>query len=162
MLSTLGETFKRFHFKYNPQKSNDSRIRYYECKNAFNFDSQMFPPVVRIEHDYGRYDNKKKSKYKIYFRNTKNWKTSLSTGLARYKCSWLFEGNISKKYEDAPVKPNGKHHENPKHFVLVQFSNDTKSIIVDVFENFYPFRLDFREQFIQEHKSFYKLKKRAV
>lgn len=165
MLSTLGETYKRFFFKYNAEKSKDDKIRYYECKNPFVFDNQMYPPIVKVEYDLKFYNYKKKSVYKIYFRNTKNWRNCFSSGLVRYKKSWLFEGNISKKYKGIEPKNTGKPYENPKHFLLVQFSEDTLTIVVDIFESFFPFKLDFREQFIKHHETHFDLietKKRAV
>lgn len=165
MFSTLGVKYKRFQFTYNPQKSNDFRIRYYECVNSYNFDMQIFKPIIRVEYDKRLYNTSRESKYIISFRNTSNWKNCLSTGLVRFGKSWVFDGNISKKYENVEPKKNGKHYENPRHFVLVQFSKDTVTIVVDIFEGFYPYGSDFRQLFIKHHKTHFKLneiKKRAV
>jgi hypothetical protein len=165
MFSTLSEKYKRFKFTYNPVRSNDIRIRYYECKNTYDFDMQIFKPIIRVEYDKRLYNTPRESKYIISFRNTSNWKNCLSTGLVRFGKSWLFDGNISKRYEDVELKQNGKHYENPRHFVLVQFSRDALTIVVDIFEGFYPYKSDFRQLFIKYHKTYFKLdeiKKRAV
>lgn len=111
----------------------------------------MLEPVIKIEYDKLKYNQQVRSKYMLYFRTNANWKKCFKTGLVRHAKTWIFQGNISQKVPTINNPIGAKCKENPKHFVLMQFSEDTITIVVDVFRNFYPFKLDLRNDMVSEH-----------
>lgn len=152
---TAGKPYKRVKYIYDPFKSNDKTIRYYQSYGMYKSYDAMREPIIKIEHDLGRYNKKIDSKYIMYFRTNKNWRKCFKTGLVRFEKTWVFYGDIPeimhiKNYDGT------KELGNPRDFVLIQFSEDTANIVVDVFKNFYPIRKTLRNEFIKEHKFLYK------
>jgi len=46
---------------------------------------------------------------------------------------------------------NTTSNENPKHFVIVQFSKDSQTLIIDIFKDFYPHKPELINLIIKDH-----------
>lgn len=114
-------------------------------------DKSLFTEIVRIEKDNDFHDRSRFFDYWIYFRNDTNWKRCSKTGLAITNKKFVVEGNISETVKLTTKNHKGKDFENPKHLVLVQFSDDLKTIVVDIFKDFYPRDKKLIELIIKEH-----------
>ena len=87
----------------------------------------------------------------LFRSNDTNWKRCSKTGLAITNKKFVVEGNISETVKLTTKNHKGKDFENPKHLVLVQFSDDLKTIVVDIFKDFYPRDKKLIELIIKEH-----------
>ncbi|WP_203229473.1 hypothetical protein [Aureibaculum marinum] len=122
-----------------------------------NKPNNLFTNIIRIEKDNGYHDRSRFFEHWLYFRNDTNWKRCTKTGLAKTVKPNVYEGNISELIKLKTKNHKGKDWENEKHFLIVQFSIDFKTIVVDIFQNFYPRSKILIEHLINEHNLHYKL-----
>lgn len=136
--------------------SENDKFKEYQIKfNANLTKESLFTEIIRIEKDNGFHLRSKDFEYWLYFRNDTNWKRCNKTGLAFTNKKFVFEGNISQKVILAGKTANGKDWETPKHFIILQFSEDCKTIILDIFKNFYPHNTGLINRIIKEHNCVY-------
>jgi|TARA_B110000037_G_scaffold216891_1_gene276842 hypothetical protein len=113
---------------------------------------EFFTKKIRIEKDNGYHDRSRFFNYWLLFRNDTNWKRCLKTGLVKTSREFVFEGNISEELFLVGKTSKGKNWENPKHFLIVQFSKDCQTLVVDLFKDFYPHKKELIEIIIDEHQ----------
>ena len=127
-------------------------IKDYQIKFSSKLDDKsIFTEIVRIEKDNGYHEKSKDFDYWFYLRNDTNWKRCSKTGLAITNKKFVVEGNISQSIKLTTKNHKGKDFENPKHLVLLQFSVDLKTIVVDIFKDFYPRDHKLIELIIKDH-----------
>ena len=143
-------------------KSNDRIKEYIFLENQNILRDNILKERIRIEKDNGFHDRSRFFEYWLYIRNDSNWKRCSKTGLAKTKKKYVFEGNVSEFINLNTKNEKGKDWENPKHFVLVQFSDDTKNVVIDLFKNFYPVSQNLINLFIKEHEFYYKKEKELM
>jgi len=114
-------------------------------------ESSLLTKKIRIEKDNGFHKRSRFFEYWLYFRDETNWKRCTKTGLAITNYKFIFEGNIPEKIDLNQKNEKGKEWENPKHLIIMQFIDDTKIIILDVFKDFYPHKKDLINLIISEH-----------
>jgi hypothetical protein len=111
---------------------------------------------IKIEKDNGFHDRSRQFDYWLYFRNDTNWSRCFKTGLAKTSLKYVFEGNVSEPIVLNTKNNKGKDWENPKHFILLQFAENSETIIIDLFKDFYPFKKALIELIIKEHQFYLK------
>lgn len=111
---------------------------------------------IRIERDNGYHRRSRFFEYWLYFRDETNWKRCTKTGLAITNKKLVFAGDIPELINLNQKNEKGKEWENAKHFIIIEFSPDTKTIVLDVFKNFYPQKKELIPLIIKEHQSHFK------
>ena len=128
--------------KYNYKITGDTEIK----------KGSLFTEKIRIESNNKYHDHSPlEFKYWLYFRDDTNWIRCTKTGLAKTLYINVFEGNISKEIELQGKTHKGKNWEYPVHLVIVQRSNDLKTVIVDIFRSFYTHKPKVLNAFLREH-----------
>jgi hypothetical protein len=124
-------------------------------KNNYLID-EILQERIKIEKDNGFHDRSRQFEYWLYFRNDTNWSRCFKTGLAKTSLKYVFEGNVSEPIILNTKNNKGKDWENPKHFILLQFSENSETIIIDLFKEFYPFKKAFVDLIVKEHQFYLK------
>lgn len=138
--------------------NNDVTILDYVIKLNTNLSkNSLFTEKIRIEKDNGYHDRSREFEYWLFFRDDTNWKRCTNTGLAltNKKESFVFEGNIPETVILKTKTSKGKDWKNPKHFVIFQFSEDCRTVVIDIFKNFYPHKKELINHIINEHSFVY-------
>ena len=142
--------YTRNYYTFN-RSTIDKEHTFYYLKYRSNYINNIFSNEIKVSKYKGkRKSTAKKFDYLIYIRNNSNWNSCINSGLAFTKFSLVFEGNIPEL-----ITLKDKVLFNPKHFIIVQFSPDRETLIVDVFENFYPNRIELLKAVIDEHNYIY-------
>lgn len=133
-----------------------------ETKREYVLDEEENPLIdkilkkrIKIEKDNGFHDRSRYFDYWLYFRNDTNWCRCFKTGLAKTSIKYVFEGNVSEPIILNTKNKKGKDWENPKHFLILQFSKNSKKVVIDLFRDFYPFKKALVGLIIKEHKFYY-------
>ena len=132
--------------------NTDIKREYVFAKNNNSLIDKVLKSRIKIEKDNGFHDRSRHFDYWLYFRNDTNWSRCFKTGLARTSIKYVFEGNVSEPIILNVKNNKGKDWENPKHFLILQFSKNSETIIIDLFKEFYPFKKALIELIIKEHK----------
>jgi hypothetical protein len=120
-------------------------------KNNYLID-KILKERIKIEKDNGFQNSSRQFDCWLYFRNDTNWSRCFKTGLGKTSLKYLFEGNVSEPIILNTKNIKGKNCENPKHFILLQFSKNSETVIIDLFKDFYPFKKALIELIVKEHK----------
>ena len=140
--------------------NDDQTKRDYLLKQKSVITGPILTERVRIEEDNGYHEQSRFFEHWIYFRNDTNWKRCLRSGLGFTNFENIFEGNISQRIDLNNNSYNVKELENPKHFIIVQFSSDKTILIVDIFKDFYPYKKGLIDKIINEHNFVYQKQER--
>tara|TARA_B100000787_G_scaffold166786_1_gene152534 strand:+ start:907 stop:1374 length:468 start_codon:yes stop_codon:yes gene_type:complete len=132
--------------------NTDIKREYVFAKKNNSLIDKVLKSRIKIEKDNGFHDRSRHFDYWLYFRNDTNWSRCFKTGLARTSIKYVFEGNVSEPIILNVKNNKGKDWENPKHFLILQFSKNSETIIIDLFKEFYPFKKALIELIIKEHK----------
>jgi hypothetical protein len=136
--------------------NTDTKREYILAKKNNYLIDEILKERIKIEKDNGFHDRSRQFEYWLYFRNDTNWSRCFKTGLANTSIKYLFEGNVSEPVV-LNIKTNkGKDWENPKHFILLQFSKNSDTVIIDLFKEFYPFKKALIRSIIKEHEFYLK------
>jgi len=133
----------------------ETKREYVLAENNNNLVDEVLMKRINIEKDNGFHDRSRDFDYWLYFRNDTNWCRCFKTGLAKTSIKYVFEGNVSEPIVLKTKNTKGKDWENPKHFILLQFSENSEKVIVDLFKDFYPFKRVLIELIIKEHSFCY-------
>ncbi|MBG7612102.1 hypothetical protein IU405_07555 [Polaribacter sp. BAL334] len=133
----------------------DKKREYILAEKNNNLVNEVLKNRIKIEKDNGFHDRSREFEYWLYFRNDTNWSRCYKTGLAKTSLNYIFEGNVSEPIILKNKTAKGKDHENPKHFVLLQFSKNGNEVIIDLFMDFYPFKKALIELIIKEHQFYF-------
>ena len=131
--------------------SIDKEKRVYKIKYRSEHTNELFTNIVKVEKDNGFHDRSRFFEYWLLFRDETNWHRCTKTGLANTNKRFVFEGNISELVILNTKTLKGKDWENPKHFVIVQFSKDSQTLIIDIFKDFYPHKPELINLIIKDH-----------
>ena len=113
---------------------------------------KILPDIIRIESDQKKHKGKGFNKWLRIIDNEIKYKSTLVTGLRPTVKQNVFEGN-KRKVLDNKIKPEC--------LILIQYSNDYKTAVIDFFNGFYPYNPIALKQTILNHKYYLKdIKKR--
>ena len=149
-MKTANIDFIRGVYHLSKILENDDKYYKLENKELLN-DEVLQTETVKLEKR--NYFNSKTLDFEYYLRlrTDTNWQRCAKTGLAFTNTTNVFQGNISAVMDLGQRRENGKPFENPKHFVIAQLINDSKTLVLDIFKDFYPVNRDARKCFINEH-----------
>lgn len=152
-----------FRAVYGLEKSNDKGTTYdYTLLNEVEPGGyDLHPEIIRIEKDNGYHDRSREFDYWIYFRDETAWTRCTRSGLAFTNISNVYEGNISEEIALQMKTKKGNNHENPKHFIVCQFYDNWRGLVVDIFKDFYPIKRPLINAILWEHQYYIPLKKGA-
>jgi hypothetical protein len=151
-MKTGNKEFIRAIYVLDTSSNNtDKKSEYIIDKKNSSLVDKILKERIKIEKDNGFHERSRYFEYWLYFRNDTNWCRCLKTGLAKTSINYVFEGNISEPIILKNKNLKGKDHENPKHFILLQFSENYETVIIDLFKDFYPFKKALIELIIKEH-----------
>ena len=155
-MRTGNKDYLRAIYTLDTSYSNTDKTKQYVLaeKNNYLVD-EILKNRIKIEKDNGFHDTSRLFEYWLYFRNDTNWNRCFKTGLAKTSLKYVFEGNISEPVILKTKNHKGKDWENPKHFILLQFSENSETIIIDLFKEFYPFKKALIQLIVKEHKFYY-------
>src|SRR5690554_3517360 len=138
VMKTGNLTFYRGIYSFEKGTPNDP-IKEFELVNKEIIkDCDLFTKIIRIEKDNGFHDRSRFFEHWIYFRNDTNWKRCKKSGLAKTQLPFVFEGNISRPVILKQKTKKGKDFETPQHFIVIHSIESWKTLVVDIFPNFYP------------------------
>jgi hypothetical protein len=152
-MRTGGKDYLRAIYTLDTSYNNTAKAKQYILaeKNNYLID-EILKERIKIEKDNGFHDRSRQFEYWLYFRNDTNWSRCFKTGLANTSIKYVFEGNVSEPIVLNTKTNKGKDWENPKHFILLQFSENSETVIIDLFKEFYPFKKSLIELIVKEHK----------
>ena len=152
-MRTGNKDFIRAIYVLDINSNNTETKREYVIQEKINFQlDNVLKERIKIEKDNGFHDRSRQFDYWLYFRNDTNWSRCFKTGLGKTSLKYLFEGNVSEPIILNTKNIKGKNCENPKHFILLQFSKNSETVIIDLFKDFYPFKKALIELIVKEHK----------
>ena len=156
-MKTGNKEFIRAIYKLDTSSNNtETKREYIFAEKNNNLVDEVLKKRIKIEKDNGFHDRSRLFDLWLYFRNDTNWSRCFKTGLAKTSIKYVFEGNISEPIILKTKNNKGKDWENPKHFILLQFSENSGTVIIDLFKDFYPFKKALIELIIKDHKFHYK------
>jgi hypothetical protein len=132
--------------------NTDTKREYIFAEKNNYLTDQVLKERIKIEKTNGFHHRGRAFEYWLYFRNDTDWTRCYKTGLAKTSQKYVFEGNISERIILNTKNYKGKDWENPKHFVLLQFSENSETVIIDLFKEFYPFKKTLIELIVKEHQ----------
>jgi hypothetical protein len=152
-MRTGNKDYLRAIYTLDTSYKNTDKIKQYILvkKNNYLID-KILKERIMIEKDNGFHDRSRQFDYWLYFRNDTNWSRCFKTGLGKTSLKYVFEGNVSEPIILNTKNIKGKDWENPKHFILLQFSENCETVIIDLFKDFYPFKKALIELIVKEHK----------
>lgn len=152
-MRTGNKNYLRAIYTLDTTSKNTDKKREYilSKKNNFLID-EILRDRIKIEKTNHFHERGRQFDLWLYFRNDKNWLKCFKTGLAKTSGKYVFEGNVSEPIILQTKNHKGKDWENPKHFILLQFSENSETVIIDLFKDFYPFKKALIELIIKDHK----------
>lgn len=115
-------------------------------------ENDIFTHKIRIDKHKGKgYVRTLRKPFKIWViqRMDTNWaRCYKKTGL-------LPVNNRFAYYGDIPIRIKETSELIPKHFILLQFSEDGNTIVLDIFRDFYTSDPEIREEIVNNHKFVY-------
>jgi hypothetical protein len=152
-MRTGNKEYVRAIYKLDSSFNNTATTReYILAENNSDLVDNILKDRIRIQKDNGFHDRSRYFDYWLYFRNDSNWCRCFKTGLAKTSLNYVFEGNVSEPVVLNTKTDKGKDWENPKHFILLQLSENSDNVIIDLFKNFYPIKKALIELIIKDHK----------
>jgi hypothetical protein len=152
-MRTGNKEYSRAIYVLDSSFNNTATTReYILAKNNSDLVDDILKDRIRIQKDNGFHDRSRYFDYWLYFRNDSNWCRCFKTGLAKTSLNYVFEGNVSEPVVLNTKTDKGKDWENPKHFILLQLSENSDNVIIDLFKDFYPFKKALIELIIKDHK----------
>lgn len=153
-MKTANINFTRGIYHLSKMLENEDKYYLLENKNILT-ENSIHTKKIKLEKRNFFNSKTLEFDYFLKLRTDTNWVRCKKTGLAKTSIKNVFQGNMSIVLELSQKKENGKPFENPKHFIIAQLLNDNKTLILDIFKDFFPVYPDTRKCFIQEH-NFYK------
>ena len=152
-MRTGNKEYSRAIYVLDSSFNNTATTReYILAKNNSDLVDDILKDRIRIQKDNGFHDRSRYFDYWLYFRNDSNWCRCFKTGLAKTSLNYVFEGNVPEPVVLNTKTAKGKDWENPKHFILLQLSENSDNVIIDLFKDFYPFKKALIELIIKDHK----------
>jgi hypothetical protein len=156
-MRTGNKDFIRAIYVLDINFNNTETKREYVIQEKINFQlDNVLKERIKIEKDNGFHDRSRQFDYWLYFRNDTNWSRCFKTGLGKTSLKYVFEGNVSEPIILNTKNTKGKDWENPKHFILLQFSGNSETVIIDLFKEFYPFKKALIDLIVKEHQFYLK------
>jgi len=141
---------RKFYTLSNIVGKNDKRDYILKYSNDLK-ENDIFTYKVRIEKHEGKgYKYTLRRNFNDWFiqRTTNNWKTCLKkTGLLPTTFKSAYYGDLPKIN-----KETGKR--SAQHFILLQFSEDEQTIVLDIFKDYIPIGLEMKN-LIKNHNFIY-------
>ncbi len=132
------QQYSRHIYFYKPNKYRTYKeFQLFEVKNG----NRILPEIIRLEKNFGK---NKGTGFKTWLRikDTQLWENStLVTGLRMVKSN-VMEGNRATIIDDKIT---------PESLIILQYSSDLKTLIIDYFKGFYPSHPQTRKQLIISH-----------
>ena len=154
-MTTGKKEYKRVIYTFD-KCNKDNTARYYQINN--NSTDEVFTQKLKIEKDNGFHDRSRFFEYWLYFRNDTNWQRCRKSGLSNTSIKNVFLGDVSELMILNKKTNKGSDWQYPKQLLIVQFSKDINTIVIDCFKDFYTNKRDLVNVIIKEHELHFKPK----